>query len=62
MKTKSCQIKQKKTEKSGKAALIIREFENIMRSKNKNIIWLAYQEGQDFEKFKENAKFIEMVK
>ena len=30
--------------------------------KNRNIIWLAYQQGKVFEKFKENAKFIKMLK
>ena len=30
--------------------------------KNRNIIWLAYQQGKVFEKFKENTKFIKMVK
>ena len=30
--------------------------------KNRNIIWLAYQQGNVFEKFKENAKFIKMLK
>ena len=30
--------------------------------KNRNITWLAYQQGKVFEKFKENAKFIKMLK
>ena len=30
--------------------------------KNRNIIWLAYQQSKVFEKFKENAKFIKMLK
>ena len=30
--------------------------------KHRNIIWLAYQQGKVFEKFKENAKFIKMLK
>ena len=30
--------------------------------KNRNIIWLAYQQGKVFEKFKENTKFIKMLK
>ena len=45
-----------------KTAQIMREFEQIVRSKNKSIIWLAYQQGNVFEKFKENAKFIKMVR
>ena len=54
--------KAEKVEKSDETVQIIREFEQIIRSKNKNIIWLAYQQGKVFEKFKENAKVIEMVR
>ena len=39
----------------------MRGFEQIIRSKNKSI-WLVHQQGKVFKKFKENAKFIEMVK
>ena len=41
---------------------MLREFERSIKSKTKNIIWLAYQQSKVFEKFKENAKFIEMVR
>ena len=51
---KELQDKTEKVEKNDEAAKIIREFEQI--------IWLAYQQNKVFEKFKENAKFIEMVK
>ena len=43
------------------AAAVIREFEEIIKSKERNIVWLGYQQRKVFEKFKENAKFIEMV-
>ena len=59
---KGIQDKANIVKKSDEAAQIIREFQPIIRSKNKNIKWLAHQKGKVFEKFKENAKFIEMVK
>ena len=37
-------------------------MEKIIRSKKSNILWLAYQQGQVFEKFKVNGNFIDMVK
>ena len=43
------------------AAAVIREFEEIIKSKERNIVWLGYQQRKVFEKFKENEKFIEMV-
>lgn len=42
-------------------AAVIREFEEIIKSKKINTVWLACQQGKVFENFKENAKFIEMV-
>lgn len=60
--SKDQQDKVEKVEISQETAEIIREFEYIIRTKDRNIIWLAYQQGKVFEKFKENAKIIEMVK
>ena len=37
-------------------------MEKIIRSKKSNILWLAYQQGQVFKKFKVNGNFIDMVK
>ena len=37
-------------------------MEKIIRNKKSNILWLAYQEGQIFEKFKANENFIDMIK
>ena len=42
--------------------VVIREFEKIIKSKKRNVVWLAYQQGKVFEKFKESTKFIEMIK
>ena len=61
-KTKSCKKKPKKVEKSDEAEQIIHEFEKIIKSKKRNMLWLAYQQGKVFKKLKENAKFIEIVK
>ena len=44
------------------AAAVIREFKEIIKSKKRNIVYLAYQQGKVFIKFKENEKFSEMVK
>ena len=46
MKTKELQAKVEKVEKSVEVAEIICEFEYIVRGKNRNIIWLAYQQGE----------------
>ena len=52
---KEVQDKVEKVEKSDEAAQIICEFEQIIRSKNKNITQLAQQQGNVFVKF--NGKF-----
>ena len=46
-----------KLKKSENVAAVIREFKQIIKSKKRNIILLAYQQGKVFQKFKENAKF-----
>ena len=37
-------------------------MEKIFRSKKSNILWLAYQQGQIFKKFKVNENFLDLVK
>ena len=61
LKTKNCNIKPRKL-KSDETVEIIHEYTQIIKSENKNIICLAYQQGKVFEKLKENSKIIEMVK
>ena len=39
-----------------KAVNIIKEYEDIIKTNNKNIISFAYQQGKVFRKFKENRK------
>ena len=46
---KELQDKAEKVEKSDKAVEIIHEFEYIIRSKNRNIIRSAYQQGKIFD-------------
>ena len=53
--------KAEKIEKSGESLKVIRKFDQIIRSKDKNI-WLAYQEGKIFENCIKNAKPFKMVK
>ena len=62
MRTKSRKKKPTKLKETEDAAAVIRQFKEIIKSKKRNIAWLAYQQGSVFEKFKENSKFIEMVK
>ena len=44
-----------------KAAEAIQECENIIRTKKKCIIWIAYRQGKVFKKFKDKEKFITLV-
>ena len=63
MRTKSWKKKlaKLKKKKQNMGAAVIREFEEIIKSKKINTVWLACQQGKVFENFKENAKFIEMA-
>ena len=51
-----------KVKKTEDGAATVWEFEEIIKSKTINIVCLAYQQEKVFKKFKENAKFTEMVK
>ena len=44
-----------------KAAKIIKQYENIIKTKRKGIIKVAYHQGQVFKKFKEKEKFAKLV-
>ena len=44
-----------------KAAMIIKRYEHISKTKRKGIINVAYHEGQVFKRFKENGKFAKLV-
>ena len=43
------------------AAKVIQEFEEIIRNKKSDIVWLAYYQGQIFQKFKEKERFVSIV-
>ena len=44
-----------------KAAEIIKRYEDIIKTKNKGIINVAYHQGQVFKRFKEKEKFAKLV-
>ena len=53
-----------KAEKVGKpedAADVIKDYEEILRTKTKGIITVAYHQGKVFSRFRENEKFIKLV-
>ena len=50
-----------KIEDPKKAAEIIKRHENIIKTKNKGIINVAYHQGQVFKRFKEKEKFAKLV-
>ena len=40
------------------AVKTIQEFEQIIQNKNSDIVWLAYYQGQIFQKFREKERFV----
>ena len=44
-----------------RAAEIIKRYEDIIKTKRRGIINIAYHQGQVFKKFKEKEKFAELV-
>ena len=44
-----------------RAAKIIKRYEDIIKTKNKGIINVAYHQGQVFKRFKEKEKFAKLV-
>ena len=44
-----------------RAAEIIKRYEDIIKTKKKGVINVAYYQGQVFKKFKEKKKFTERV-
>ena len=51
----------KNVKSSEEAAEVAKGMEKIIRSNKCIILWLAYQQGQIFERFKLNDKFINTV-
>ena len=52
----------KSVKSSEEAVEAVNNMEKIIKSEKCNTLWLAYQQGQIFEKFKMNDNFIDMVK
>ena len=50
-----------KIEDLGKAAEIIKRYEDIIKTKNKGIVNVAYHQGQVFKRLKEKEKFAKLV-
>ena len=44
-----------------KAAKVIKQYEDIIKTKKKGIISTAYYQGKIFKRFKENEKFVKLV-
>ena len=44
-----------------KAVIIIKRYENIIKTKRKGIINVAYHQGQVFKRFKEKEKFAKLA-
>ena len=51
----------KKIQEPEKAASILKRYEDIIKTKNKEIINVAYHQGQVFKMFKEKEKFAKLV-
>ena len=51
-----------KVEKPEDAVAVIWAYKDIIRTKKKGIICIAYQQGKVFKKFKDKEKFIQLVK
>ena len=60
--TEELNEKADKAEKPEDGAEIIKQYEDIIRTKKKNIISIAYHQGKIFKRFKDNEKFIKLVK
>ena len=53
--------KAEKIEDLEKAVKIIKQYEDIIKTKNKGIINVAYHQGQVFKRFKKKEKFVKLV-
>ena len=40
------------------SAKVIHEFEEIIKNKKSDIVWLAYYQGKIFQKFKSKERFV----
>ena len=49
------------TESEEDAAKVIHEFEEIIKNKKSDIVWLAYYQGKIFQKFRSKERFVNDV-
>ena len=59
--TKKLNEKAGKAEKPEDAAAVVKQYKDIIRTKKKNIISIAYRQRKVFKRFKEEEKFIKLV-
>ena len=59
--TKIFKTQQKNVKSSEEAVEVVNEIEKIIKSKKCSILWLSYQQGQIFERFKLSDNFINIV-
>ena len=59
--TKIFKTQQENVKSSEEAVEVINEIEKIIKSKKCSILWLSYQQGQIFERFKLSDNFINIV-
>ena len=59
--TKDLNEQANKVEGYDEAMNIIKEYEDIIKTKKKNIIFFAYKQGKNFRKFKENRELQSLV-
>ena len=61
IKTGKLNEKADKVENPEDATAIIKQYEDIIRTKKNNIISIAYHQGKVFKRFKDKEKFIKLV-
>ena len=59
--TQEINEKADKAEKPEDAAAVIKQYEDILHIKKKNMISIAYHQGKVLKRFKDKEKFIELV-
>ena len=52
------QMAENRTENEEDVATVIQEFEEIIRNKKSDIVWLAYYQSKIFQKFKSKERFV----
>ena len=61
MKTPTCKRERERVNKcitNEDAVKVVPEFQQIIQNKKSDIMWLAYYQGQIFQKFREKERFI----